>query len=80
MVFRESSVRAVQYYKEIKQFYQSKARRKHVNVARNLVALELANAVYHVLKNRQDFNNQFNNKLLSRQKKIQWPRLSSPVV
>ena len=80
MVFRESSVRAVQYYKEIKQFYQSKARRKHVNVARNLVALELANAVYHVLKNRQDFNNRFNNKVLSRQKKIQWPRLSSPVV
>ena len=78
MVFRESSVRAVQYYKEIKQFYNSKARRKHVNVARNLVALELANAVYHVLKYKQDFNNTFNNKTLSRQKTVQWPRLASP--
>jgi len=79
MIFRESSVRAVQYYKEIKQFYNSKARRKHVNIARNLVAMELANAVYQVLKYKQDFNNTFDNKKLSRQKTVQWPRLASPV-
>lgn len=78
MVFRESTVRAIQYYKEIKQFYNSKARKKHVNIARNLVALQLAKSVYHVLKNKQDFNNTFNNKELSKQKTMQWPRLTSP--
>jgi transposase len=79
MAFKEAAIRAIQYYKEIRQFYQSKARRKHKNIARTLVALELAKIVYHVLINKTDFNNTFKGKKLSRQKSMQWPRLASPV-
>ena len=78
MAFKEASIRAVQYYKEIKQFYNAKGRRKHINIAKALVALELAKITYHVLINKTDFNNTFKGKKLSRQKSMQWPRLASP--
>ena len=78
IAFMEASIRARQYYKEIRQYYQSKACKKHKNIARNLVALELARITYYVLKNKTDFNNRFKGKLLSRQKSMQWPRLANP--
>ncbi len=76
----EAGIKARQYYKEIRQYYQSKASKKHKNIARNLVALELARITYYVLKNKTDFNNNFKGKTLSRQKIKQWPRLTSPGV
>lgn len=78
MAFKEAAIRAVQYYKEIRQFYNSKSRRKHVNIAKALVALELAKIVFQVLTNKKDFNGTFKGKKLSRQKSKQWPRLTSP--
>ena len=78
IAFTEAGIRARQYYKEIRQYYQSKACKKHVNIARRLVALELARITYHVLKNKADYDYRFKAKPLSRQKSMQWPRLTSP--
>ncbi len=78
MAFTEASVRAVQYFKEIKAFYQSKERRKHKAIAKTLVAQELAKTCYYVLSTKTDFNNTFKGKTLSRRKSMQWPRLASP--
>ena len=78
MAFKEASVRSVQYYKEIKRFYQSKTRRKHKNIARALVAQEIAKTCYYVLKDKTSFNNTFKGITLSRTKTTQWPRLASP--
>jgi len=80
IAFMEASIKARQYYKEIRQYYQFKASKKHKNIARNLVSLELARITYYVLKNKTDFNNRFNGRILSRQKIMQWPRLTSPGV
>ena len=78
LAFSHASVRAIQYYPEIKAWYGSKRRKKPEAVARALVAKELARIVYHVLRKQQDFNGQFKGKLLSRTKKEQWPLLPSP--
>ena len=80
MAFTEASVRSVQYFKEIKQFHQSKARRKHKCIARNIVAGEIAKICYYVLKTKTDFNNTFKGITLSKRKTMQWPRLASPDV
>ena len=80
MAFTEAAVRAVQYNKEIKEFFNAKERKKHPNIARILVAQELAKICYYVLKNKTDFNNTFKGKTLSRRKAKQWPRLASPDV
>ena len=78
MAFTEAGFRAAQYYKEITQFYQSKARKKHKNIARILVAKELAKICFFVLKEKVDFNNTFKSTKLSREKSKQWPRLANP--
>jgi len=80
MAFTEASVRAVQYFSEIKAFYQSKERKKHKAIAKTLVAQELAKICYHVLSTKTDFNHTFKGKTLSRRKSMQWPRLASPGV
>jgi transposase len=77
MVFREAAVRAVQYYKEIKQFHQRKLRKSHKAIARNIVAKELARIVYHVLKEGTEFKT-FKGVSVSRKKVNQWPYLASP--
>jgi transposase len=78
--FKEAGIRATQYYKEIKIFYQSKERKKHKNIAKTIVAQELAKTCYYALSTKTDFNNTFKGKALSRQKSMQWPRLASPGV
>lgn len=78
MAFTEAGFRAAQYYTEINQFYQSKARKKHKNIARILVAKELAKICFFVLKDKTAFNNTFKGTKLSREKSKQWPRLASP--
>ena len=80
LAFSHASVRAIQYYPEIKAFYKGKLRRKPVRIARTLVGLEIARIVYQVLKNQEDFNGLFKNQQLSRTKQSQWPRLASPAV
>ena len=78
MAFSEAGAKAVQYYKEIKQFHQSKARKKHICIAWTLVSKEIAKICYSVLTEKKDFDNKFKNKQLSRTKSMQWPRLAGP--
>ena len=78
LAFSHATIRAMQYFPEIRAFYRAKARRKPIPIARNLVALELARIVYHVLTTREDFNGCFKGRPLSRRKQLQWPRLASP--
>jgi len=78
MAYTEAAVRAIQYFKEVKAFYQSKERKKHKAIAKTLVAQEIARICYHVLATKTDFNNTFKGKSLSRRKSLQWPRLASP--
>jgi len=78
MAFTEAGFKATQFYTEINQFYQSKARKKHKNIARILVAKELAKICFFVLKEKVDFNNTFKSTKLSREKSKQWPRLANP--
>jgi transposase len=73
-----AAVRAVQYFPEIKRFYQRKARQKNPAIARTLVQKELARAVYVVLKDQVDFNHTFKGRPLSKRKASQWPRRVSP--
>ena len=80
IAFMEAGIKARQYYTEIRQYYNRKLGKKNKYISRALVSLELARISYFVLKNREDFNNRFRGKELSRQKLTQWPRLSSPVV
>jgi transposase len=80
LAFSHAGIRAVQYYPEIRAFFQAKARKKPIRIARTLVALELARIVYEVLTKQEDFNGRFKNRPLSRQKHAQWPRRASPSV
>ncbi len=74
-----AAIRAIQYFPEIKRFYQRKARQKNPAIARTLVQKELARAVYIVLKEQVDFNHTFKGQPLSRRKTAKWPRQASPV-
>ena len=78
IIFTEAAIRAVQYYPEIRQFYNRMLREKNKRIAYTIVAKELARIVYNVLKNKTEFNGCFKGRKLSRVKSFQWPRLSSP--
>lgn len=78
LAFSEASAKAVQYYKEIRQFHQSKARKKHVSIAWTLVSKELAKICYYTLVNKTEYDNTFKGIQLNRKKSLQWPRLASP--
>ncbi len=80
LAFSHASVRAIQYYPEVKAWYGSKRRKKPEAIARALVAKEIARIAYHVLRKHQDFNGQFKGRPLSRTKKELWPLLASPAV
>lgn len=80
IAFSHAAVRAIQYYPEIKTYYQRLSRRKPRTVARTLVAKELARIVYFMLKKQEAFNGTFKGKPLSRTKQPKWPRLGSPSV
>lgn len=78
IAFTHAAIRAIQYYPEIKAWYTRLARRKHVRVARTLVAKELPRIIYHVLRTQTEYNSTFKGKALSRTNRSQWPRLASP--
>jgi len=80
LAFSHAGIRAVQYYPEIRAFFQAKARKKPIRIARTLVALELARIVYQVLTEQEDFNGRFKGRPISRRKHAQWPRRASPPV
>ena len=76
--FSHAALRAVQYYPEIRAFYQKKARRKNRFVARAIVAKEIARIAYYVLHDQVDFNGTFKGVPLSKLKQPEWPRRASP--
>jgi len=77
IAFSEAAVHAIQYYSEYRCFYQKLARRSNQAIARTVVAKELAKIVYYILKNKTDYQG-FKGQPISRQKSLEWPRLSSP--
>lgn len=78
LAFSHATVRAIQYYPEIRSFYQRTCRRKNKMIARALVAKEIAKIVYFVLRKHEPFNGSFKGHMLERTKVQQWPRLASP--
>lgn len=76
--FSHAAVRAIQYFPEVRHWYQRWKRKKPIRIARALVAKELAKSVDVVLHEQVDFNQEFKGTPLTRQKKTQWPRRASP--
>ncbi len=78
LAFSHATVRAIQYFPEVRQWYQRWKRKKPRRIARALVAKELAQSVYVVLHDDAEFNQQFKGTPLTRQKQARWPRRASP--
>lgn len=78
IVFSDIAVHTLQYYPEIKNYYASKLRKKKKQVAKAIISKEIARIVYHVLKNKSEFNNKFKGVELKHKKSAQWPRITSP--
>jgi transposase len=77
IAFSDASVHAIQYYPEIRGFYNKLLHRTNEPVARTIIAKELAKIVYYVLKNKTPYRG-FKGLPISHQKSVQWPRLKSP--
>ena len=77
MAFSDASIHAVQYYPVIRKYHNSLLRKKNKQIAKTIVAKEIAEIVFYVLKNKSDFNNTFKGHQLQ-QKSLQWPRVVSP--
>jgi len=80
IVFSDAAVHALQYYPVIKRYHNSKLRKKKKQVAKAIISKEIARIVYHVLKNKSEFNNKFKGIELEHKKSVQWPRITSPDV
>lgn len=78
LAFSHAAIRAVQYFPEVRQWFQRWKRKKPIRVARALVAKELAKSVYVVLHEGVDFNHEFKGTPLTRRKQASWPRRASP--
>jgi len=78
IAFTHAAVRAIQYFPEIKSYYQRQCRRKPKPVARGIVAKELGQIVYYVLSKGEAYDGSFKGRPLSRRKKSEWPRRRSP--
>ena len=80
IVFSDAAVHALQYYPVIKRYHSSKLRKKKKQVAKAIISKEIARFVYHVLKDKSNFNHLFKGQKLEHKKSIQWPRITSPDV
>jgi transposase len=78
VAFSDAAIHAVQYYPVIKRYHNSMLRKKNKQIAKTIIAKEIAEIVYHVLKNKSDFNNKFKGVELQHKKSLQWPRVVSP--
>jgi len=78
VVFSDAAVHAVQYYPVIRKYNNSLLRKKNKQVAKTIIAKEIAKMVYHVLKKKTNFNNTFKGKELKHTKSLQWPRVINP--
>jgi len=78
MVFSDATIHAIQYYPVIRKYNNSLMRKKNKQIAKTIIAKEIANIVFHVLKYKTNFNNKFKGKDLEHTKSLQWPRTSKP--
>ena len=78
VAFSDAAVHAIQYYPVIRNYNNSLTRKKNKFVAKTIIAKEIAQIVFHVLKNKTDFNNTFKGRQLEHKKSLQWPRVVSP--
>jgi transposase len=78
VVFCDAAVHAVQYYPVIRKYQSSLLRKKNKQIAKTIIAKEIAEIAYHVLKNKTDYNNKFKGQELQHKKSLQWPRITSP--
>lgn len=78
MVFSDAAVHAIQYYPVIRKYNNSLMRKKNKQIAKTIIAKEIANIVFHVLKKKENFYNKFKGKDLEHTKSLQWPRVVSP--
>lgn len=78
IAFCDAAIHAIQYYPVIRKYHNSLSRRKNKQIAKTIIAKEIAEIVYHVLKNKTAFNNKFRGQELQHLKSLQWPRVVSP--
>ena len=78
VTFCDAAIHAVQYYPVIRKYHSSLLRKKNKQIAKTILAKEIAEIVYHVLKYKIPFNNKFKGQELEHKKSLQWPRVVSP--
>jgi len=78
VAFSDAAIHAVHYYPIIRKYHNSLTRKKNKQIAKTIIAKELASIVYYVLKYKTNFNNTFKGKELDHTKSLQWPRVVSP--
>jgi transposase len=78
VAFMDASVHAIKNYPVIRKYNNSLVRKKNKQVARTIIAKELARIVFYTLKYKSDYNNRFKGKDLEHIKSFQWPRVVSP--
>jgi transposase len=78
IAFCDAALHAVQYYPVIRIYHNSLLRKKNKQIAKTIIAKEIAVIVFNVLKNKTVFNNKFRGQELQHLKSLQWPRVVSP--
>ncbi len=78
VAFSDAAVHAVQYYPVIRKYQNSLLRKKNKQIAKTIIAKEIAEIVYHLLKDKTNFNNKFKGQELEHKKSLQWPRVANP--
>jgi transposase len=78
VAFSDAATHAIQYYPVIRKYNNTLIRKKNKQIAKTIIAKEIAEIVYHVLKNKSNFNNKFKGTELEHTKSLQWPRVVSP--
>ncbi len=59
VAFSDAAVHAVQYYPVIRKYQNSLLRKKNKQIAKTIIAKEIAEIVFYVLKYKTNFNNKF---------------------
>jgi transposase len=78
VVFSDAAIHAIQYYPVIRKYNNYLMRKKNKQIAKTIIAKEIANIAFHVLKKKEIFNNKFKGKDLEHTKSLQWPRVVNP--
>jgi transposase len=78
VAFSDAATHAIQYYPVIRKYNNTLIRKKNKQIAKTIIAKEIAEIVYHVVKNKSNFNNKFKGTELEHTKSLQWPRVVSP--